>query len=727
MRFPSGRVVVAVALAAVFAAALWIRVAPPWPLVFRDGRVVLLTNDPWIHARHVDEILRHFPVPKPWDPLRLHPGGQANEAPLFPLTLATTAWILGGGAPSPDFVDRVLAWAPAVLGALVVLPAFALGRRLFGAPTGLLAAAVAAFLPGQGLQRSLLGYTDHHVAESLLSLLVLASLAAALATSGRPRMRWSVVAGLWLGAYLATWAHGILLPLFVVLWTAVEVVWQHSRTSETGPWPVAGPALGVAFVVVLPLAGWPGMQLTLPALGLGAAAIYAMTATSRALAGRGRGRTTLVLAGATAALVLVLLLWLLVPSWVGELLALGRRFDSAASGTIGEARPLLFLSGRFSLLPVWNELRTSALLGLLGLVLLFRETARDHRPAQTLLLAWALVSFALTLGQVRFGYYLAPAVALLAAFAVSRLVGGLHPAFGVAAAVCLAVYPVFPPALAAARSPTPGPSPDWVETLDWLRRETPDPAVAPYGVLAWCDYGYWITRLAGRAPSSNPTQHGATEVASFLLETDEQEARRKLEALDARYIVLDSDLLPAPLPTTGPVWIGQLDTLARWARRPASDYYQVLFEKDVAGNLRANVAYTPAYYRSMLARLAVFGGQAAEPRDSTWVIDVERAERGGRAVEAVKDARRFATEAEARDFLAEGGPESASRRLLGRDPFRTCVPIAPLSGYSLRHTSPGGVPLGDGRRLPFVAVFEAERTVRYVTAVTPKGHNSPFL
>jgi dolichyl-phosphooligosaccharide-protein glycotransferase len=704
----SGRVL-AFALAAVFAGALWIRVEPPHPVVFRDGGVVLLSNDPWIYGRQVDEILRDFPRPKPFDRLRLHPGGQANEAPLFPLALASAAWALGGGSPSPALVDRVLAWAPAILGALVPLPVFALGRRLFGAAAGVLAAAIVALLPGQLLQRSLLGYTDHHVAESLLSLLVLASLAAGLDTSGRARTRWSVVAGIWLAAYLLSWARGVLLPLVLVLWAAIQTVRDHTRETELpAPWATLGPAFGVALLLVLPLVGWPALVLAPPVLALGAAAVYGMAAASRALEARGKGRLVLLFVGAGAAVALAVLLRLFAPFWVGELLALVQRFGTTtAAATIGETRPLLFLSGRFSLAPVWNELRTSALLGVAGLVLLVMKAARERRSSQTLLLVWSLVALGLTIGQVRFGYYLAPAVALLAALAVSRLVRGLHPAFAVVAAVCLAVYPALPPALTAARSPMPGPSKDWLETLDWLRRETPDPSASPYGVLAWCDYGYWITRIAGRAPSSNPTQHGATEVAAFLLETDEEEGRRKLEALDARYLVLDSDLLPGPLQATGPVWIGQLDTLVRWAGRPASDYYQVLFEKDSTGQLRATVAYTPAYYQSMLFRLAVLAGEAAEPRDGAWVIDVEKAERQGRSVEAVKEARRFTTEADARDSLASGD----NHRLLGRDPFHTCVRLPSLKGYSLRHASRGSLALADGRTLPAVAVFEVQTPV----------------
>lgn len=694
-------------LAAVFAGAAWLRVVPPWPQVFRLGRVLPLSNDPWIHAHEVDDVLERFPRFEGVDPHRLHPGGQATGAPLFSWALAAAAWALGRGRPSPALVDRVVVFAPALLGALVVWPTYRLGRRLFGSASGLLAAALVAVLPGQLLQRSLLGYSDHHVAECLLSLATLAALAAALEAPAERRRHWRVLAGVALGAYLLTWASGMLLVFALVLAVVAQTWIDHGRPG-TRPRLAAAVAwaFGVAFLATLPLVARPGYEVAVPVLAAGAAALLALERLSLDFERRGFGRGRLALACGASVLGASLLIAACAPGWVAELLALPRRLPgSATSATIAEARPLLWVDGRFSFAPLWLELGTSSVLGLLGLGLLARRAARLGRPADTLLLVWTLVAAGLTFAQARFAYYLAPPVALLAAWAVVTLCRGLAPAFTLAAALALALYPAARPALRAASAPDPGPSHAWVQALDWLRTATPDPwsGGARYGVLAWCDAGYWITRLARRAPVANPTQHGASEVAAFLLESDEGVARARLRALGARYLVLDATLLPEPHGLYGPYWLGQLDTLARWAHRDPSELYEVLLEHQAGGSERATIVYTPAYYRSMLVRLYAFGGQAAQPQDDAWAIETESAQdtRPARLVAA----RRFARDDEAGAFVATRPAGRA--RLLGRDPFRPCVPLGELHGYARVHASDAARLLGDGRRLPEVVIFEA--------------------
>lgn len=663
----------AASLAAIFAFALWLRVEPVWPHVFRDGRVLLLSNDPWIHARQVDQTLATFPRLPARDAHRLFPGGQANEAPLFPVLLASAAWVLGGGAPSPELVDKVLAWAPAFLGALVIWPVFAIGRRLMGTRAGVLAAAIVAVLPGQLLQRSLLGFTDHHVAECLLSLLVLASLAAAMSASAKRQEHWSVVAGAWLGLYLLNWGNGMVLPLALSLWAVVQIILERGLTRRTPLAAILTRAFVVAFLLVLPAAGRESMRNVLPSLAVCLALVgVSHLSLVHARKGHGQPRTWLAVAGA-AGTVLLLAAWVM-PEWAGDLGALLRRLAPRVEGaTIAEARPLLFPTGPFTLAPFWDELSTSSLLGAAGLLWLMRRVMSERRPADSLLVVWTLVALGLTLGQVRFGYYLAPVAALLASAAVFALTRGLAVPFAALAAFCLALYPAFSPALAVARSSAPGPSKAWVETLDWMRANTEDPtATTPYGVLAWCDYGYWITRLGARIPVANPTQHGATEVARFLLETDEVEARRQIEKLGARYLLLNRDLLPEIPEGSGLIRLGLLDTLARWAGRNPSDFYEVVFEYDGAGARRATVLYTPEYYRTMLVRLYVFGGKASEP-DEARVI--------------------------------ESATASGGRPLRGRHPLRSGVPLPPLTGFSAVYSTQSHRVV-DGRRIPEIVVFD---------------------
>jgi len=58
-----------------------------------------------------------------------------------------------------------------------------IGKHLHNRGTGLLAALIIATLPGQFLSRSLLGFTDHHVAETLFSTATILFLMLALRTS----------------------------------------------------------------------------------------------------------------------------------------------------------------------------------------------------------------------------------------------------------------------------------------------------------------------------------------------------------------------------------------------------------------------------------------------------------------------------------------------------------------------------------------------------------------
>ena len=90
---------------------------------------------------------------------------------------------------------------------------------------------------------------------------------------------------------------------------------------------------------------------------------------------------------------------------------------------------------------------------------------------------------------------------------------------------------------------------NWYDALRWMAINTPQPfqnpdeyyrasrgpaAVADYGVLAWWDYGYWITRVARRVPVTNPRQSGIRDAASFFVTTNEADANRIAERLGIR-------------------------------------------------------------------------------------------------------------------------------------------------------------------------------------------------
>ena len=174
------------------------------------------------------------------------------------------------------------AFTPPVLGALTVVPVYVLGRQLFSRRAGLWAAVAAAFMPGALLQRSVLGFTDHHCAEVLFSTLALMFVVLAL-DPARPESKHTLLAlcaGFSLGAYLLTWGGGAIVVAMLVAWAAAELVSARLHGDDDRATPrVAVPnawAPGAHDRAVVGDA--PILRYDLLALGGGLVALIASTA-----------------------------------------------------------------------------------------------------------------------------------------------------------------------------------------------------------------------------------------------------------------------------------------------------------------------------------------------------------------------------------------------------------------------------------------------------------------
>ncbi|GAH57017.1 unnamed protein product, partial [marine sediment metagenome] len=127
-------------------------------------------TDAWYHMRHIENLLYNFPHVNSFDPYMLYPGGGGGPGrPFFDWLVAGIIWLVGLGSPSSHTIDVVGAYVPAILGTLTIIPVYFIGKELFNRWAGILAAALVAILPGEFLNRSLLGFTDHHVAETLFT------------------------------------------------------------------------------------------------------------------------------------------------------------------------------------------------------------------------------------------------------------------------------------------------------------------------------------------------------------------------------------------------------------------------------------------------------------------------------------------------------------------------------------------------------------------------------
>jgi asparagine N-glycosylation enzyme membrane subunit Stt3 len=673
---------------AIVLAALFVRVEPAYDRVMVGQRVIFASNDPWIHMRNADNVAAHWPAPSWFDPYRLAPEGQETDAPLMDIAIAGVA--LATTIP----LDIVGAWFPAVAGSLVVVPVFWLMRRRFGRPEAVIAALLVALLPGHLLQRSVLGHTDHHVLEALLAATVLALMARAVESW---RSRDAIVTGVFLGFYLLTWSRGVFLVLILLAWAFVELAFAARRFQITR---LMALVFLPAFVLTAPVAlQLRPMMLTLPVLAGGLVALAA-TEWLLGVVPRRHTVTTLLAIGVVSGIGAVIT----VPDLATQALRLA---PSGGSATVGEVQPMLWPSLQFSLRPLWDNFTTAAFLAVPGLAMLAMAAWRDQSPAKRLVLIWSIAIIAATLAQVRFGYYMAIAVAMLASIAAARwLWRGLDMRIATLVVAAIVIYPNAVRVRDVAASPNLAPTASWLEALDWMRASTPQPfndagdyyaryvsaATAPrpkYSVMVWWDYAWWVARIAQRPPATNPTQVAVKEAGRFYLATTEADAMAILEERKAGYVIADRSI-PMSTATAGHAASSQLELMARWSDRyETSQFYDLYYERGTPV-----FVYTPDYYRTMGIRMFAYGGRSYTPSRASWAITVD-------ANRQIVEKRVFNTYAEAETFVAA---DARTWRLVGLHPLLGPSPVEALTIVEREFSSTAGVdgPIG---RIPDVSVF----------------------
>lgn len=727
---------------AIVAVALALRLLPSWSAVFTPGFVNLQDLDAWYHLRLIEYQVRHFPHRLLTDPYLADGGALVAVAPFFDTMVATLAWAFGGRDASTFLIAAVAAFVPPILGLVTVVVTGRIGRDLFGVGTGMLASALVAVMPGHFLDRTRLGFVDHHAAESALAMVTLWCLMMASRGALHPLMTretWSrqgvfaLLAGLGWGAYLATWTSGALLSFILAAWMVLHAVLAIARSASASPVPrVVALASVVAAAVLVgaePITAWRfGPRLMSVVIAGGAAVGVVIVQALGRRFGPAPGVIGVVMAGIVVAGAIGLVRF-------GDAIRIlfvdvQRLLPGPAASTVGEVRPLLLLLGAPSLLPAWALFGAPFFLGVPGLAWLAWRVVQRARPDASLLLVFGTSVLIATLGQNRFGYYLVPVLALItgwlcaAGLRASRQGDGptvgwrtLVPAGAVGAVV---FAPLLQPALATAGQAT-GLSLEWRGALTFLREATPDPfdgrpvvteahhgAVGltdrpAYTVLAWWDLGYPLIQIARRVPVAVPTQAGAGHVSWFLGATDPGQAIRLLRASRSRYLVLSEDLLLLPVTAESTRLQGRFESVMAWGPGAVTGYYEPFLERDSSGVLREVVLFHPRYYESMAARLFLFGGRAVEPRDSTWVI-TWRVGMGpdGRRGKEVMASRGFATFEEADRYRQ--GLGNGPHELVGRDPTRTCVPLGSMPEFRPVFETDDGSVRPSGR--PSVRVFE---------------------
>lgn len=604
-------------------AMLLIRIIPVYNAVFTNwpgehgNYVNFAADDAVYHMRLVHNTLYHYPWRIFFDPFSYFPYGmQVIFGPLFTLIVATTALIIGFGNPSPELVNHVGAYIPPVMGALCLIPVYLIVRRIFGKTSAIISAFVLAFLPGEFLSRSTLGFIDHHVAEVLFSTVACAFFVYALVSfritpkNNRTALVYGLLCGITFGSFILIWQGAMLFGLIFLAFFTVQLLIDHINHNDTRYLLFLASLTYIPPVMMLlpytlaaPLSILPSCNIPILVVVF---SIFIICYLLHIMFKRKQLTTNLVL---TLIGVIVFVMFI-----VNESLTFFNAFkdfhntvSTFGALTISEVRSAIIgPDGKFTARIFWSIYSWIMPLTLIGLGCLGCCAYKKKHPAEIFLLIWTLVIIAITCKQVRFNYYLAINASILSGYAIyflfnligyldfSKKITARRQKVGFLVLLCLVAFVIARPMYLLLKhnnlSSGAHITHEWYNTLLWLRTHTPDPqgsfidksfdyngyyAVpknlqAPYnypesayGVMTWWDEGHQITYIAHRIPNANPHQQGVVDKTSeigsapFFTSTDEGRAVKNLDTVGSRYVIINKDMATAKF---RPITIWSSDT-----------------------------------------------------------------------------------------------------------------------------------------------------------------------
>jgi dolichyl-diphosphooligosaccharide--protein glycosyltransferase len=479
-------------------------------------------------------LLENYPHRMFFDPMTNYPNGSyIHFGPLFDQMMAITSLILGLGHPSSHLVDTIGAYFPAVLGALTVIPVYYIGKYIGGHKTGILAAILIAFAPGHFLLHSMIGSTDHHVAESLFSTFFMMFFMLALISAKEKKLRfedvfnknlkvlkepfiYSVLAGVMYSAYQLCWPGGSLFLLIVLVYAIFQCIFDNFRNESSDYLGFTGIVTClVSTVLILPFVHMDmGFSLYYYSwfhviTSLGAMASFATLSLIEREFKRKKIKAyyyPLLILG--AGILGLIFIKILSPSLYSLIISAPSTVFGIQQGgpsTIGEVTSIFYPKGVFSFYSVFSNFTpTGFLASLLGMLVLAVNLFRRPKPQEVLLLIWSFFIFVAIYSQNRFAYYYSINVSILSAYLGGLLLEKVKwkeldqkfknnvksPAdipkalkfvkvqqvIAVLVIVVFLIYPVYEYAMLYAAG-SDEPNEPWMEATKWLRSNTPDPGM----------------------------------------------------------------------------------------------------------------------------------------------------------------------------------------------------------------------------------------------------------
>ncbi|HIH95259.1 TPA: oligosaccharyl transferase, archaeosortase A system-associated, partial [Methanosarcina acetivorans] len=416
------------------------------------------------------------------------------------------------------------------------IPVYYIGKYLGGHKTGILAAILIAFAPGQFLHRSVIGFTDHHVSETLFSTFFMMFFMLALISAKEKGLRfehvitknldalkepliYSIMAGVMYSAYQLSWPGASLFLLITLVYAVIQYVLDNFRGESSDYLGIVGTVTFlVSSILILPFVH-PEMGFSMyyyswfhVITALGALVIFAVLG----FIGREFKKRNLkayyfplvifgaFIFGLIAAKIMVPSLYSLVINAPHSIFGI----QTGGPSTIAEVYSIFYPNGKiagFSFSRVYEYFTAPAFFAsIAGMILLTANIVRKPKPEELLTLVWGLLMFMAIYGQNRFAYYYSVNIAVMGAYLGGRLLElvkwdrleenfgtnvkslkdfpgffksvKIEQIFAVLAIFAVLVLPEYSSAMGQTIG-TGGPNGPWIEACLWLQSNTPDPGM----------------------------------------------------------------------------------------------------------------------------------------------------------------------------------------------------------------------------------------------------------
>jgi len=754
-------VIVGIILAALCGISLYIRIALPYDQIFVNDWVWFRETDAYYYMRNIENLVNNFPHFNSFDPYMLYPGGGTGLArPFFPWLVAGIIRLVSLGTPTLHTMEAVGAYMPAILGTLTLIPVYFIGKELFNRWVGVIAAALVVILPGEFLHRSLLGFTDHHVAEVLFSTVCILFLIMAIKRAREREISfghllsrdWSTItkplvytllAGVFLGIYLLTWAGGLFFIFIIFAYLVIQFIVDHLRHKSSDYLCIVGtPLFLIAFLMLLPILGEGGRD-TIYRVSLLFAIVLpiVLSIISRLMAGRALKPVYYPLALLGLAGIGLAVFHAINPSLFQSMLSLFSIFTpGGARLTIMEVEPLLFPGGKFGLQTAWANFTTSFFISFISFAMLAYVVVKKRSADKTLFLVWSIIMLIAVLGQRRFGYYYAINVALLTGYFFWKMldIAGLSKLLAKSKEVVGAVKKFKKRRKITGEKAKPKtfmqPRGAWVRVIIvgiivFLLVFFPHPRhnnLSYVKALASMQYIMnegWYSSLLWLKDNS-PEPFGDPDFYYELYPPrDEFEYPETAYAVmswwDYGYFIMQiAHRIPNANPgQAGAVQAGQFFTaqnessaneladelgskyvvidyampitkfyaMVEWAGGNVSEFYEGYYQPTQDGG-QWGILYYPAYYQSTVVRLYNFDGKAVTPTESVVISYEEKVTSEGEKYKEITNGWPFPTYEEAEAYV--GNQTSGNYRIVGTSPFSSPVPLEELNSYERVYPDP---------------------------------------